>query len=331
MRNPFSFIGAWQVASPSLTGVQLSENHASVVSIARTRRGVFVEKHAVEAFSPGTISPALNKKNILKPSSVTETLNRMFDALEVRSRRVGLVVPDSLAKVSLLRFEELPARNTDLEDLIRWRIKKSVPFQVKDAQLSYAPGAALPKGGQEYIVTIARRDVIEEYEQACASAGAHAGLIDLATFGLTTFVLAPVTPDASGPSVGEWLIVHISGNCGSAVIIQDGSLVFFRNRHINSEEDLRDLTHQTTMYYEDRLEGTSFSKVVLAGFCTNGNGGEDQDLVSPKRILEDYFKRPVETINLIQNAIPGNGAPKNSDMLNVLAPLIGLLLRRRSR
>jgi len=53
-------------------------------------------------------------------------------------------------------------------------------------------------------------------------------------------------------------------------------------------------------------------------------------LVSPERVLEDYFKRPVETINLIQNAILDNGVAKNPDVLNVLAPLIGLLLRGRS-
>ena len=331
MRNPLSFLVAWQAASPPLVGVQLSAGHASAVTIARTRTRLSIKEHAIEAFPPGTISPALNEKNILKPGFVVEVLGRMFDALEVRSKRIGLVVPDSVAKVSILRFEEPPARKTDLEELIRWRIKKSVPFQAKDAQLSCVPGATLPEGGQDYIVTIARRDIIEEYEQACAEAGAHAGLIDLATFGLTAFMRPPVTSGAPSPSAGGWLVMHIAGNCSSASIIQDGNLVFFRNKHIDSEAGLRDLVHQTAMYYEDRLKGNDFSRVVLAGFFATGDSEGSQDLASPKQTLENYFKRPVETIDLIQKATLDNGAAKSSSVLRKLAPPLGLLLRGRDK
>ena len=331
MKNPLGFIKAWRAASPPSVGVQLSENHASAVSIARTRRGVSVQEQAIEAFPPGIISPGLNNRNILKPGCVIETLSRMFDALELRSRRIGLVVPDSVAKVSLLRFEELPARNADLEELIRWRIKKTVPFQVKDAQISYVPGAVLLEGGQEYIVTVARRDIIEEYEQVCAEVGAHAGLIDLATFSLTTLILPPVTLGVSSASPGAWLVMHVCGNCSSAAIIQDGNLVFFRNKQIDSGEGLRDLAHQTTMYYEDRLKGNIFSRVVLAGFVVNENSEREQDLALPKQVLEDYFKRPVETIDLTQKVTLGNGAARNPGILRELAPPIGLLLRGKEK
>ena len=331
MKNPLGFVRAWQAASPPSVGVQLSENHASAVSIARTKRGMSVKEHVIEAFPPGIIFPGLNNRNILKPGCVIETLSRMLDTLELRSRRIGLVIPDSVAKVSLLRFEELPARNADLKELIRWRIKKSVPFQVKDAQISYVPGAVLPEGGQEYIVTVARRDIIEEYEQVCAEVGAHAGLIDLATFGLATLILPPVTPGVSSVSLGAWLVIHVCGNYSSAAIIQDGDLVFFRNKQIDSEEGLRDLVHQTTMYYEDRLKGNIFSKVVLAGFVIDGNGEREQDLASPKQVLENYFKSPVETIDLIQKVALGNEATRNPRILRELAPPIGLLLRGREK
>jgi Tfp pilus assembly PilM family ATPase len=69
------------------------------------------------------------------------------------------VLPDSVAKVSLLRFEKVPAKEQDLLELVRWQMRKSVPFRIEDAQLAYAAGAATPQG-REFLVLVARRDVV---------------------------------------------------------------------------------------------------------------------------------------------------------------------------
>ena len=46
-----------------------------------------------------------------------------------------------------------------------------------------------PEGGREYVVTVARRDIIESYERACEAAGAYPGIVDLATVNLINAVL----------------------------------------------------------------------------------------------------------------------------------------------
>ncbi len=71
------------------------------------------------------------------------------------------MLPDTVAKVSLLRFEKVPAEPQDLDQLIRWQVRKAAPFRIEEAQLAWVPGVALPGGGREFIVTVARRDVIE--------------------------------------------------------------------------------------------------------------------------------------------------------------------------
>ena len=42
-------------------------------------------------------------------------------------------------------------------------------------------------------------------------------------------------------------------------------MIFFRNRAADADGSLADLVHQSAMYYEDRLEGAGFARVVLAG------------------------------------------------------------------
>ena len=59
-----------------------------------------------------------------------------------RPRRIGLVVPDPVAKVSLVRFEQVPARAQDLDQLMRWQVRKTAPFPIEEAQVSYVRGAA---------------------------------------------------------------------------------------------------------------------------------------------------------------------------------------------
>ena len=153
--------------------------------------------------------PSLTAPNVQNRQAVVAALGRVLEQIG-RPRRVGLVVPDLVAKVSLVRFEQVPARAADLEQLVRWQVRKTAPFPIEEAQVSFVPGIKVASGadggggaGQEFIVSLARRATIEDYEALCADAGAHAGLVDLTTFNVINAVLAG-TPAVAG-GVGDWL------------------------------------------------------------------------------------------------------------------------------
>ena len=105
------------------------------------------------------------------PAALAAAIRAALDRMSPRPRRVALVLPDSVAKVSLLRFEKVPAKVQDLDQLIRWQIRKAAPFRIEDAQVSWVPGIALAGGGREFSSLVARRDIIESYERACEAAG----------------------------------------------------------------------------------------------------------------------------------------------------------------
>ena len=69
-------------------------------------------------------------------------------------KRVGLVVPDSAAKVSMVKFETVPARAEDLAQMVRWQVRKAVPFPIEHAQVAYAPGSAANGPGREFVVVV---------------------------------------------------------------------------------------------------------------------------------------------------------------------------------
>src|SRR5262249_30808764 len=202
-------------------------------------------------------------------------------------RRVGLVVPDLIARVSLVRFEQVPSRTADLEQLVRWQVKKTAPFPIEDAQVSYERGFTAADG-QEFIVSLARRSVIEEYEGLCGEAGAHAGIVDLATFNVINAALAGM------PEAGQdWMLVNVAADYASIAILRGAQLIFFRNRATDGEGTLADVVHQTTMYYEDRLQGTGFARAFLTG-AIGGSGRQHADAEELRRSLQVRLQQPLE-------------------------------------
>ena len=76
-------------------------------------------------------------------------------------------------------------------------------------------------------------------------------------------------------------------------ILRGDSLVFFRNRIADGEAGLADMVHQTAMYYEDRLSGSGFGRVVLAGGGSPATqGGQDADYL--RRALEQRLGTKVD-------------------------------------
>ena len=278
----------------------------------------------MERLTAGAVAPSLNAANIADPKAVASALRRVFEQMGVRPRRVALAVPDSVAKVSILRFEKVPPRTRDLDELVKWQVRKAAPFRIDDAQISYMPGLKAADGSTEFVVVMARKDIIREYESVCEAAGAQAGVVDLSTFNVINAVLA----DPHAPA-DDWLLVHVTHEDATMAILRGQSLVFFRNHIAEGEAGLADMVHQTAMYYEDRLSGTGFARVVLAGGGSPGaDAGQDADYL--RRALEQRLGTTVDAVDPRNAATLMDRIVANGDLLDSLAPLVGLLARHRA-
>jgi len=300
--------------------VEIASGRVSAASLEWRGGDPVVAVHATEPLSESALVPSLTAANTHDRASVITALNRVLEKVG-RPRRIGLVVPDTIAKVSLVRFEQVPARTSDLDQLVRWQVRKSAPFAIEDAQVTYVPGLR-HTDGQEFIVSLARRDIVQEYEGLCAEAGCHAGLVDLATFNVINAVLAGSTPPAA-----DWLLVNVAADSASIALLRGPHLIFFRNRASETEGTLADLVHQTAMYYVDRLQGSGLARVVLAGAAVGAHRPADVDLV--RRSLEDRLAAPVETIDPRNAASLADRIAVAPALLDTLAPLVGVLLRDR--
>ncbi|HXI31220.1 MAG TPA: pilus assembly protein PilM [Vicinamibacterales bacterium] len=321
-----SFLSTLRDSPAPAAAVEIAADRVSAASLEWRAGQPVVATHATEPLPAGALVPALTAANIHDRPRVLEPLTRVLERVG-RPRRVGLVVPDVVAKVSLVKFETVPTKAQELDQLIRWQVRKTAPFAIEEAQVSYVP-ALRADDGQEYVVSLARRSVVQEYEALCAEAGTHAGIVDLCTFNVVNAVLAGSNgPGAAG---ADWLLVNIAVDYTSIALLRGKNLIFFRNRAADTEGTLADLVHQTAMYYEDRLKGAGFARVILAGA-----GAVPSDLAidvdGARRSLEERLRTPVETVDPRAAAALTDRIAAAPALLDTLAPLVGLLLRDRDR
>src|SRR6478672_11023336 len=135
---------------PPSVGVEIAADRVTAVSLARQAGGWVVGAHGTERLAPGVVTPALNAVNVHDGRALAAAVRSAFDKLGARPRRIALVIPDTAAKLSLLRFEKIPAA-ADLDQLIRWQVRKAAPFKPEESQVSWVPAAAVPGGGREYL------------------------------------------------------------------------------------------------------------------------------------------------------------------------------------
>jgi len=305
--------------------VEVAAHQVSAAGIEYRSGTALVATHTTEPLPAGALVPSLTATNVHNRQAVVDVIRRVLERTG-RPRRIGLVVPDLVAKVSFVRFEQPPSRPADLDQLVRWQVRKTAPFAVDDAQVSFVPGLKA-SDGQEFVVSLARRAVVEEYESICAEAGAYAGIVDLATFNVINAVLASSTAEGEA----DWLLVNVAPDYASIAILRGKHLIFFRNRVAAGGEDegtLPDLVHQAAMYYEDRLSGGGFARVFLTGAASAGPR-HAEDAEQFRRILQERLGTAVENVDPRYAAALTDRIAAGPALLDTLAPLVGLLLRGR--
>ena len=262
--------GRWSLAAlvstpPPRVAVEVSAAAVTAVALDAGNGRRRVAAWASERLPGGAVTPALTGTNVHDPQALAAAVASVVERVG-RPKRVALVVPDAAAKVALVRFDKVPGRAADLEQLIRWQVHKGVPFPIEAAQVSWTAGGPGDGEGREFVVSVMAREVVEQYEAACERAGAHPGIVDLSTFSLINLVLASGGrgPGEEGPG-GDWLVVGVAPDGGSVAIMRGTCPVLFRSRAAEAGEHLLDVVHQTAMYFEDRLGGRSFAHAFVGG------------------------------------------------------------------
>ena len=309
-------LASWLASSAPDAAIEIAPDAVAVAVLGARGGDAVVQSYATAPVPAGAVVAGLGGRNVVDRAAVTAALQSACERAGHRPRRAVLAIPDLAARVTLVRFEQLPARREDLDQLIRWQVRKSLPFPIEEACVTHSPGVRSGSGG-EFITVAARRETVREYEAVCDDAGIHAGIVDLST-------LCVVNLYQAAAAAGDTLVVHVRPEYTSIAILRRGDLIFFRTRPEGEEESLPDVVHQTAMYYQDRLAGEGFAR-VFAGGATRVPGGVEL----ARGDLASRLDHAVEPLDPALAATLGERVTVAGEARAGLAPLVGLLLRAR--
>jgi len=306
-------------AQPPAAAIEIAAGRVSVAEIGTGSGGLVVSAFASEPLPEGAVTPTLTGGNIPMPEQVVTALKKACERAGIRPpKRAALVIPDSAARVSLLTFEQLPAHASEVDQLVRWQLRKSTPFPIDEAQVTHVV-THQDSAGTTLAAFVAKREVIAQYENVVSALGTHPGIVDLASISVVNAVLA----GGAGPA-GDWLLVNVAPESTVLAIVRAGELMFYRHRHAIDEEPLGALVHQTAMYHEDRLGGGKFARVWLCGSSwADGGGAAIHREISQRLGVE---AQPVD-VRVSASLVDRIGA--RPDVLDAMAAPLGVLLRDR--
>jgi len=247
--------------------------------------GQVLELCSTSELAPGCVVPDLTENNLRERNSVVNALRDALEGVGGRGRDVVAVLPDAAVRVVLLDFETLPDNRLEAEGVVRFRLRKSLPFDVDKATVSYH--AQTSSSGMRVVAAVALNSVVEDYETAFREAGFSPG------------VVLPSMLAALGGVPGDrgTLVVKVDARTTSIAILDKEQLLLFRTlentRGVTiSGEQLAEDVYPSVVFFQDTYS-TNIDQICVAGVSDMAGaapalhaqtGAEVRELVSASQL-----------------------------------------------
>lgn len=265
-----------------------------------------LEACAAIELAPGSVLPDLVEGNLRQRGAVSEAIASCLETVEARTHDVVAIIPDAAVRVALLEFDTLPSDADEAASVVRFRLKKTLPFDVDKASVSYH--AQKSDSGVRVVAAIALASVIEDYESAFRDAGFSPG------------VVLPSMLAALGAAAGErpTLVVKVDARTTSIAILNDNQLQLFRTlentRGVTiSGEQLAEEVYPSVVFFQDTYR-LNIEKIFVAGIS---------DLGTAAPALQSQTGAEVEElVNSSQLGVSASGSVPRWRMAGVVGALI---------
>ena len=252
---------------------------ADRIAMSRTRPPATLQQTSLPA---GTLVPSPVKDNVQDAAALTEAVARLLPPATARGRRTAaLILPDNSLRLAVIDFDTLPDKEEERLALIKFRLRKTLPFDIDEAALSYHVQA-----GRKVVAAVAPVEVVARYEAPFRAAGLQPGLVTCSSLALLELI----------PAKGSLLVAHLSPGALTVLALNNGVLTIARSLELaaHTADPLEEISadiYPTLVYIEDQT-GVRPEKVILAGF-----GAEARSAATRLAVELDLPVEPFEEPN----------------------------------
>jgi type IV pilus assembly protein PilM len=305
-------LSRWMDAIPHPTlAIEMSPEQ---VAGARFHRSGSLASYYVVGLPSGALVPSAIETNLLNAAAVQDAVKSVCQNLGASNEPAALLVPDPVIRVFVQHFEDFPRSAQEAMPMLRWKLKKSVPFEVDETLLSYMRQA--PRSdGVDIVTAIARLRIIKEYETLLDNATVSPGIV------LSSTLAAISLLHDHKPA----LLARVSGTSLTTAIVREGVLAGYRCTELPvhssalTPQMLLEEVYPLAAYYQDTWQ-EGIQAVRVAGL-----GARLPNFVRP---LEEEFKCPVRSLlnaAVSDGTIPADARPMADRELD---GLVGWMLHR---
>ena len=241
-------------------GIELSGQGLSFARVAcgQTLR---LEAGLSLPFPPGTLQLSRREPNVTAPQAFVAKVREAHLRLLTKERSVSVSLPDATGRVVLLELEARFKNREEGLEIIRWKLKKSLPFDISTVHLDYQILAERESGGVSLLVSLISRPVVTQYEELLIEAGLEPKFIDFTSFNLYRLFSSRLELSDNGA-----LVTFYAGAL-TVLIFHGGVLCFYRTKEAAGEaQNLYREVNSSFLVYGDRHPRQAVTEV----FCLAG-------------------------------------------------------------
>jgi type IV pilus assembly protein PilM len=245
-------------------------------------KGNTVDEFTVETLPPAALVPSAVETNVINASAVKTAVANIVSRLHARDQDVALILPDPVIRVFVQHFDEFPRSAQEALPMLRWKLKKSIPFEADETVISYMRQPARAEG-VDIVTALARLRIVREYESLAEGASLYPGVI-------LSSSLAAISLLADDQAT---LMARVSGVALTTAIVRGDVLCGYRCTELPvhsgdiTPKMLLDEIYPVAAYYQDTW-GEGIGSVRVAGL-----GARLPDFVPP---LESEFHCKVSSL-----------------------------------
>ncbi len=235
-----------------------------VIAARASDDGSSLEVHTSRPLAAGCVAPGLSASNVNDREALRHAVRSAMEVVVRRSKDVIVVLPDASVRVVLLDFESFPEKESDAAALVRFRLRKTLPFDVEHAAVSYhiqgGPVPPLRDGrstGVSVVAAVAPLAVVAEYESAFTDAGYTPGVV------VPSMVAALGMVDARRPT----LVVKTDAITTTVAIVEQDQIRLIRtleNKPGAGGEQLAEEIYPSVVFFQDSY-GADLERVLVGG------------------------------------------------------------------
>jgi type IV pilus assembly protein PilM len=248
--------------------------------------------YAFEPLPHGALLPGIGEPNLRMADEIAAAIKSTLSQVSARTRAVTLVVPDTVVRVFVLDFDSLPAKPLEAYPVLRFRLRKMVPFDVEHAGISYQV-LSESRSETKVLAAVLPGPILAEYEAAVRAAGYEPGAV------LPSSLAALETIN----SLEAALVANMSPVALTTCITNGQNLLLYRTLDLPEDprlriDEVRRGVAVAAAYFEDKLGARpthlQFAGSFRAEDWTSGSGAESfaRWIDNPDLEVQDLAPRP---------------------------------------